>query len=96
MRGKTSKNKRKTCSMKYKIKKRVSEHRRRVKKEAKKAKVNGVIRRNVRNTTPIPNSFPDKRRLMEEQENFKKRSKIENKKEKIHKNREEIPDLVEE
>jgi hypothetical protein len=61
MRKKGSRNKRQTCSMKYKIKARSAEHKRKVKKESRKAAANGVLVRQQRSkATHLPNTDPDK------------------------------------
>ncbi len=102
MRKKVGGSKRKTCALKYKIKKRVNEHKRRYKKESKKAKINGLTLRNIGKVTPIPNSFPNKKYLLQEQELIKEINQIHKQKEESNnisnrkrKNKEEIPDLVE-
>lgn len=98
MRLKTQKNKRVKASMKYKVKKRAAEHRRRVRKESKKAKLNSVTPRNISKAGHIPNMFPFKKQLIQEhdkQKEIEKSIKKENKKAK-KKNKEELPDLVEE
>lgn len=105
MRKKIGGSKRKTCALKYKIKKRVNEHKRRYKKEAKRAKVNGLTIRNIGKVTPIPNSFPNKKFLLQEQELIKEINNIHKQKDassgisfnrKKNKGKEEIPDLIEE
>jgi nuclear GTP-binding protein len=66
MRKQVSKSKRKSCAMKYKVKKRAAEHRRKVKKEAKKAKQNHIVHREGAKVTKIPNSFPLKKDMIQQ------------------------------
>jgi len=60
--------KRKSLSTKYKINRKVREHRRKLRKEARKAHKNGVPVKSVGRVTRIPNSFPHKKQLMEMEE----------------------------
>ena len=100
MRVRTQKNKRVKAAMKYKIKKNSAEHRRRIRKESKKAKVNKVTPRNVQNAGHIPNMFPHKRLIIEQHDKQKELEKLikkENKQSKRkNRNQEEMPDLEEE
>lgn len=66
MRKQVSKSKRKSCAMKYKVKKRAAEHRRKIKKEAKKAKQNHIVHREGAKVTKIPNSFPLKKEMIQQ------------------------------
>lgn len=60
--------KRVTASQKYKIQHKVREHHRKLRKEARKAKSSGVAVKRGTTTTRIPNSFPQKYALMEDQD----------------------------
>lgn len=65
MRKKVGASKRQTCAMKYKIKKRAAEHRRKVKKESRKARENNISTPNSKiKATKIPNSFPLKKQMI--------------------------------
>jgi len=68
------KSKRQKTSLKYNIQKRVREHRRRLKKEAKKS---GVFKKNVKKDPGIPNSWPFKAELLAELEAKKERKDAE-------------------
>jgi hypothetical protein len=101
MRKRVAKSKRQTCALKYKIRQRASEHKRRVKKESRKSKVNNIIQRKPARISPIPNTFPNKLYLVQEQDLLKEISeikKVQNNKSKVSrkqkKNKEETPDLV--
>ena len=78
--------------MKYKINRKVREHHRKVRKEARKASKLGLPVKSNKKTTRIPNSFPHKKELMEEQEILIKQEKDNNKK---GKNKEEDPIIIE-
>lgn len=95
MRKKISASKRQTCAMKYKIRKRASEHRRRVRKESKKAVKNNIVRRNVSNALHIPNIFPQKKQMLIESDILKEVKLIEKNKKRNKKHKEEVPDLIE-
>ena len=100
MRQRTQKNKRVKASMKYKVKKNAAEHRRRIRKESKKAKINKVTPRSVTNAGHIPNMFPHKKQIIEhhdKQKEIEKLIKKENKKiKRKNKNQEEMPEVEEE
>lgn len=68
------KSKRQKTSLKYNIQKRVREHRRRLKKEAKKQ---GVFKKNVKKDPGIPNSWPFKAEMLAELEQKKERKEAE-------------------
>jgi len=68
------KSKRQKTSLKYNIQKRVREHRRRLKKEAKKQ---GVFKKNVKKDPGIPNSWPFKAEMLAELEAKKQRKEAE-------------------
>ena len=102
MRKRVAKSKRQTCALKYKIRQRASEHKRRIKKESRKAKTNNIIQRKPARITPIPNSFPNKKYLVQEQDLLKeineiKKSQTQNNqnKKKKNKHKEELPELIE-
>lgn len=67
MRKRVSKSKRQTCANKFKIKKRAAEHRRKVRKEARKAKQNNISTPNTKaRATKLPNTFPLKKQMIKE------------------------------
>jgi nuclear GTP-binding protein len=78
--------------MKYKINRKVREHHRKVRKEARKAKKLGLPVKSNKKTTRIPNSFPHKKELMEQQEIMINQEKEKNKKDK---KKEEDPVIME-
>lgn len=61
----------------------MAEHHRKVRKESRKAKKNGIAQRQTNKVTKIPNSFPDKRQIMEEAELLKKIEQIEKQRKEI-------------
>mmetsp|Transcript_5686 Transcript_5686/g.5863 ORF Transcript_5686/g.5863 Transcript_5686/m.5863 type:complete len:80 (+) Transcript_5686:22-261(+) len=65
MRKKIGSSKRLKCSMKYKVKKRAAEHRRKVKKESRNAKENKVVSRESSKFTKIPNMYPHKKAIIQ-------------------------------
>lgn len=99
MRSKVQKNKRQTSALRFKIKKRSAEHRRKVRKEIKKARKDGIQPRNASKAGHIPNMFPHKMQLIKEHDQIKslqEQVKSINKNKKKRKDVEEVPDLIEE
>ena len=56
--------KRKTLKVKYKIERRVKQHNKRAKKEAKKLKGKGLKHKGVARSDFLPNMFPFKQQLL--------------------------------
>jgi nuclear GTP-binding protein len=63
--------------MKYKINSKVREHRRKLRKEARKAKKNGLPFKSAGRVTRIPNSYPEKKQLIEMEEELSLLQEIE-------------------
>ena len=57
-----------TLKQKYKIQKKVREHHRRLRKEAKKAKKTGLIVKHSSKITKIPNLYPKKQEELDAQD----------------------------
>jgi len=71
MRKKTQRNKRQKANLKFKIKKRATEHKRKIRKEARKSTQNKIVKRQGQNFLKLPNSLPEKSNLIK-QRYFKK------------------------
>ena len=69
-----------TLKQKYKIQKKVREHHRRLRKEAKKAKKAGLAIKHASKVTKIPNLYPKKQEELEAQELRKELEKLTKKK----------------
>lgn len=65
-----------TLKQKYKIQKRVKEHHRKLRKEAMKAKKNGLPVKRSSKLSRIPNLYPNKREEIETQELRKELEKL--------------------
>src|SRR5690606_31997273 len=63
--------KRQTLHQKYKIEKRVKQHNKKVRKEAKKVKSLGLGFKNTQKGLKLPNLYPHKRQLIEDMERKK-------------------------
>lgn len=60
-----------TLSKKYKIQKKVKEHKRKLRKEAKKLKALGILKFKKKNEIGLPNLYPYKLQIIEELERKK-------------------------
>ena len=69
-----------TLKQKYKIQKKVREHHRRLRKEAKKAKKAGLAIKHASKVTKIPNLYPKKQEELEAQDLRKELEKLTKKK----------------
>jgi nuclear GTP-binding protein len=95
MKGPTKKiSKRQSLHKVHKIDKKVKQHHRRLKKEAKKMKALGISKTRSKSDNPIPNLYPFKRKLIEALERKKKNAENERKAKKLREN-EEIAKLDE-
>ena len=65
-----------TLKQKYKIQKKVREHHRRLRKEAKKAKKAGLAIKHASKVTKIPNLYPKKQEELEAQDLRKELEKL--------------------
>ena len=65
-----------TLKRKYKIQKKVREHHRKLRKEAKKAKRAGIAVKHTSNARRIPNSYPNKKDEIEAQDLRKELEKL--------------------
>ena len=69
-----------SLKLKYKIQKKVREHRRKLRKEAKRAKRSGIPIKKVSKITRIPNLYPRKKEELEAQDLRKELEKLAKKK----------------
>ena len=69
-----------TLKQKYKIQKKIREHHRKLRKEAKKAKRSGIPVKKVSKITRIPNLYPRKKEELEAQDLRKELEKLSKKK----------------
>ena len=84
-----------TLSKQYKIQKKVRQHHRRLKKEAKKLKALGIYQTKSKKENPLPNLYPYKKKLIEAMERRKKTAQTVNTIQKL-KEKEEQPIIDEE
>lgn len=71
------KSKRQTCAQKHKIEKKVKDHNKKMKKEAKKLKAMGIIKKKSTQNVDLPNLFPFKKNILEQLERKKREKELE-------------------
>ncbi|KAL4442313.1 hypothetical protein ABPG74_005654 [Tetrahymena malaccensis] len=69
--------KRQSCAQKHKIEKKIKDHNKKMKKEAKKLKALGIIKKKSTQNVDLPNLFPFKKNILEQLERKKKEKELE-------------------